>query len=569
MTRRGAKLSSKLRWTTQTWLIVWSYTIIVPVWVILTDVIYRVGTHHFEFRDFLLSSVRSAVLYILTIWLLRYLIRRLNAVESKYQTLVEVSPQPIFVQSVDEKWAYVNPSGLRMIGATQKRDVVGHSVWEIVHPEDRIRAKHHRGQVCVSEAIGSSAAELAAHCDGQMRLIRLDGEVIEVECVAVSTTVNKVPFVQVLYTDVTERNRVERERYLAVTELEGFLEHNTDAIAIFDKTGRYSTINGQFARFYQVTSESVIGHKWSDAPFVPVHAFEAAEQLISQVMRGESITGYRTTCQSPNGKLDVSISGFPLFEKDGTNGGFAITIRDITEEKYAEERLLQSEKLAAVGQLAAGVAHEIRNPLTTVLGLLKLLPTMSPEKQVEYRLLMDTELKRITSIATEMLSLAKPQVEDVHDVGVEKLLTEVFQFLEPEAAMRDVDLQLEISNSVKTASIRGQEHRLKQVLINLIRNAIDALGESVRKVQMGVERDGSRVAITVRDTGSGMSEEQLLRLATPFYTAKEHGTGLGLYVCRQIIEQHHGELHFDSEVGVGSIVSLRLPIDELDTCRHV
>ncbi|QSO46066.1 PAS domain-containing sensor histidine kinase [Alicyclobacillus mengziensis] len=563
-------MGSRLRWTKRTWLIVWSYAIIVPFWVIFTDFLYRVWTHQFEFRLFLFSSIRGVVLYMLTIWLLRYLIQRINAVQAHYQTLVEISPQPIFVQSASQKWVYVNPAGLKLIGATQRSDVIGHSVWEIVHPDDYRRAQDHMRKVHITGSPKNFATHQSVESTTQMRLIRLDGTVLEVECVAVSSHVNKVPIVQILYTDVTERNRMERERYLAVSELEGFMEHHTDGIAIFDADGYYSTLNGRFAELYQVTKECIVGRKWSDVPFVPRQAIPAAEQFIAQLLRGDSITGYRSTCSIYDGNLDVSISGFPLKQQDGTIHGFAVTIRDITEEKHAEERLIQSEKLAAVGQLAAGVAHEIRNPLTTVLGLLKLLPTSAPGKQMEYRKLMENELKRIASIATEMLSLAKPQVDDVHDVEVTKLLTEVFQFLEPEAAMRDVDMQLALPDSVETVVIRGQEQRLKQVLINLIRNAVDALGQAPRTIQIGADIAGaevagtdvvrSRVVMTVQDSGCGMSEEQLLRLATPFFTTKEHGTGLGLYVCRQIIEQHQGELHFQSKLGIGTTVSLTLPL---------
>lgn len=232
-----------------------------------------------------------------------------------------------------------------------------------------------------------------------------------------------------------------------------------------------------------------------------------------------------------------------------------LVFRDITERKKTEEELRNLDKLSTVGQLAASIAHEIRNPLTSLKGFLQLIEQGGDAKR--YIPIMMTELERINQVTSEMLLLSKPQTIQFKDENLSSLLEEVTAFLRSEGNLKGVDIHFIASSPDLT--IKCDPNQLKQLFINLIKNAMDATPNG-GVIQLTARPKGdTQVEVIVKDDGIGIPEEILSQLGKPFYTTKEKGTGLGLTVCNQIIQSHQGKISFDSTPGKGTTVTVTLP----------
>lgn len=240
-----------------------------------------------------------------------------------------------------------------------------------------------------------------------------------------------------------------------------------------------------------------------------------------------------------------------------------VTIRylSLMKDRIQAEQIQKAEKLALVGQLAAGVAHEIRNPLTSIKGFVQLIQVKEGKDIPEFYL--DTivdELDRIDQIVGEMVVLAKPVPTKLTQLDLKSILQDTLHLMSPQAAMKDVRLSVESPENL--LPIAGDANQLKQVFINLIKNAIEAMPEG-GKVTITLGNQGNKgVEVRVQDSGPGIPEEYLEKLATPFFSTKEKGTGLGLMVTYRIVQNHKGEISVQSVSGQGSTFTIFFPVSE-------
>ncbi|MCC3377343.1 ATP-binding protein [Cohnella sp. REN36] len=238
---------------------------------------------------------------------------------------------------------------------------------------------------------------------------------------------------------------------------------------------------------------------------------------------------------------------------------------DITERKLSEQWLIRSEKLSVVGQLAAGVAHEIRNPLTALKGFTQLLHRNAAADGKYFEIMM-AELDRINYIVGEFMVLSKPhhrpeqKTEDLHDI-----LNGIVPIVDTQAILNNVEIAI-VPPPVGGTTVRCDVNQIKQVLINLLKNAIEAMPDGGR-IEVRYVHDPHKGEVTVRieDDGPGIPPELLQRLGEPFFTTKEKGAGLGLMVCYKIVESHGGRLAIRNRPTVGAAVSLTLPVLAPDT----
>ncbi|MDQ0244107.1 two-component system sporulation sensor kinase A [Bacillus fengqiuensis] len=231
--------------------------------------------------------------------------------------------------------------------------------------------------------------------------------------------------------------------------------------------------------------------------------------------------------------------------------------RDITDKKNTTESLLQkSEKLALVGQMAAGIAHEIRNPLTSIKGFIQLFKSKYTSEEEYFNLIL-SELERINLIISEFLVLAKPTAVVFKEKEIKSLIKDIVTLINTQAIMKNIQIFVEFESDIPT--IVCEENQLKQVFINILKNAIEAMpnGGMIDVKVKGKEKD--KVSIYFIDQGHGIPEDRLLTLGEPFYTTKEKGTGLGLMTSYKIIENHDGELKISSKVNEGTTVEVILP----------
>ncbi|GIP31200.1 hypothetical protein J2TS4_04100 [Paenibacillus sp. J2TS4] len=236
---------------------------------------------------------------------------------------------------------------------------------------------------------------------------------------------------------------------------------------------------------------------------------------------------------------------------------FQSVLRNITDRKRRERLLRQSDKLSAVGQLAAGIAHEIRNPLTALKGFVQLLKSKSADNH-HYFDIMLSELERINYIVGEFILIAKPpQDKEFEYRSAANMIADIVTVLDSQAILNNVEICGHFPDDLPM--VLCDEHQLKQVFVNLVKNAIEAMPEGGLLLITGESEEGF-IRLRFSDSGKGIEKDQLPRIGEPFYTTKEKGSGLGLMICNQIIENHKGRLRIESSPGLGTTVEIELPV---------
>jgi len=336
--------------------------------------------------------------------------------------------------------------------------------------------------------------------------------------------------------------------------LESFINHTTDAIHVVDLDGRITQVNRAFEKMFGWSAEEAVGQV---LPLVPESEQEEERKAMEALRSGKLLDAREVLRRTKWGEdLAVSVTTSPIRDRNGAIGAIASITRDMTSRNKMEELLRQSEKLTTVGQLAAGVAHEIRNPLTTLRGFLQ-LQQQTRSLNMQHNDLMLSELDRINLIVSEFLILAKPQAIKFEIKDVRYVLGDVISLLDSQAHLCNVVFQERFAEEPCTVSC--EENQLKQVFINLLKNAMESMPQG-GEIEISVAHTpGQTITIAIRDQGTGIPEEMIPKLGDPFFTGKETGTGLGIMVSQRIIHSHHGTMHISSIVGEGTTVELVLP----------
>ncbi|MEH7238281.1 ATP-binding protein [Bacillus sp. JJ1562] len=234
-----------------------------------------------------------------------------------------------------------------------------------------------------------------------------------------------------------------------------------------------------------------------------------------------------------------------------------LLIENLNHQILLQRELRRSEKMNVISQLAASVAHEVRNPLTTVNGFLQLIirDDNITEKQRNYIDITLSELNRAQSIINDYLSLAKPNNNSTQLVNISEEIAKTVELMTSYTNIQNIEVETLIED---TLFINGNKDEIKQVLINLIKNAIEAIGNDGLLTIDAFSKDHD-IIVKITDNGPGMTKEQLAKIGTPFYSTKDKGTGVGLTICFQIIEQLKGSIEVESTVGIGTSFIIKLP----------
>ncbi|WP_308639923.1 ATP-binding protein [Paenibacillus silvisoli] len=336
--------------------------------------------------------------------------------------------------------------------------------------------------------------------------------------------------------------------------LESFINHTTDAIHVVDLDGRITQVNRAFEQLFEYTTDEAVGRMLM---LVPDHLQEEEQETMEQLKSGKPLTARETTRVTKSGEwISVSVTTSPIRDKHGELRAIASITRDMTSRNKMEELLRRSEKLTTVGQLAAGVAHEIRNPLTTLRGFLQLQMETS-KLNTRHVDLMLSELDRINLIVGEFLILAKPQATRFEVKDVRFILGDVISLLDSQAHLCNIVFETYFDQD--DCRISCEENQLKQVFINVLKNAIEAMHNGGRITIEAKRNDSQHICVSITDEGIGIPEERIAKLGDPFYTDKDMGTGLGIMVSQRIIQTHQGTLEIKSKVNVGTTVIITLP----------
>ncbi|MBD2844215.1 PAS-domain containing protein [Paenibacillus sp. IB182496] len=340
---------------------------------------------------------------------------------------------------------------------------------------------------------------------------------------------------------------------------ENVLQHMDSGIALFDSEGILTFVNLQMAKVIDVPRKTLIG---CDIRGIVTHPQLSRStrrmilHLVKEIVRRRS--RYYELQDALGRHLLVTVT-----YGDQLDGEYLVSIKDVSEYKQIEQTAYQNDKLAMLGKIAAAIAHEIRNPLTSIRGFIQLLrpPLMELGKE-EYARIIVAEIDRANDIIHEFLNSSKPTAPMKQGMPVDALLKEVVLLSESEALMRGcfirhrpIDEPLLIAIDVK---------QVKQVLLNIVKNGLDAITESLGTndglIELSARRDGADAVISIRDNGMGMDRNTMNRLFDPFFTTKATGTGLGLSVSYRIIRNHGGRIQLESAIGEGTEFQIYLPL---------
>ncbi|MBE1441484.1 ATP-binding protein [Paenibacillus sp. OAS669] len=353
---------------------------------------------------------------------------------------------------------------------------------------------------------------------------------------------------------IYEKKKAEKKLEQSEQRYKSLFMHNPDPICSFDSYGYCTSANPALFQMTGYTEEELL-NKSIHHLIIPEHMTRWQEQFAG-TLRGQNHQ-YEITFLHKNGStVELSVLNVPIVVNGQMNGVYMIG-KDISERKRAEEMLLRSEKLSIVGQLAAGVAHEIRNPLTSLKGFVQLMQTKISGFESYFNIMMD-ELDRINFIVSEFLVIAKPQSLRSQPRDAGQILQSTVALISSQAMIHNVKLMMNIEEPLPL--INCDENQIKQVFINILNNAIESMpdgGEILMEIR---SRDDNHLLIRFTDQGCGIPEERIPRLGEPFYTTKEKGTGLGLMVTYKIIENHGGRMEIHSVVNEGTVVEITMPV---------
>lgn len=352
-----------------------------------------------------------------------------------------------------------------------------------------------------------------------------------------------------------------------------------DGVVVCDQHGRVELIN--------TVAEQLTGWTQAEAAQRPIsEVFLIVDEVTRELMqnpvdavlrshRAVSLAKHAVLLRRGGGELQIDDSGAPIFDRSGELGGVVMVFRDVTEQRRTQAALLASEKLAVTGRLAATLAHEIHNPLDSVVNLLYLMKNGStPEETSEFLDLARSELDRVTQISRAMLGMYRESKTPI-EVDLKELLDSILLLLQRQITQAGITLKKNLGEGAK---ITGYPAELRQVFTNLLTNAMDAStpGSTIEvSLRCNPSRNGQHsrngragVIVSVVDHGPGIPSETIKQLFQPFFTTKgEKGTGLGLWVSQGIVQRHGGDVRLESrtdETNHGTTVSVFLPQKAVD-----
>lgn len=356
--------------------------------------------------------------------------------------------------------------------------------------------------------------------------------------------------------DITDRKRVEQELRLSEERYRLIADNVLDLIRMVNQEGIILYASPSHSTVTGYDPDWLIGQN----VFSLIHPEdrEIARRNFEEIIRTKQPSAFHEyRYLGANGDVQIiELRDIPVLDENQEVERVIFFGRDISERRKTEELLRNSDKLSVLGELAAGIAHEIRNPLTALRGFIQLLQAESFDNK-RYLDVMMAEIDRINFIASELLLLAKPQALHFKKHDLYSLLQSVIKLLEPQTNMDNIRICMSFHST--TPYINCEEKQMKQVFINLIKNGIEAMPQGGDFFITITSPDPEHIRIQFIDQGCGIPNDLIARLGEPFYTTKEKGTGLGLMVSQKIIKEHRGEMSIESQVAKGTVVSIVLP----------
>jgi two-component system NtrC family sensor kinase len=474
--------------------------------------------------------------------------------EARFTELFETIQEGIYIISPDDRVLDANPALIRMLGYDSKEEFLA------------VRPSEFFADDALHRSFLKDVEEKSVLVGREVILKRKDGRTLT--CLNTATAVRDasggVVRFQGAIMDITERREMERRLYQQQEFARRLVDSFPDVILVVDTNESYTFVSPRVKEVLGFDTQEAYGLHFGDR----VHPEDLAElrSVFNQIIAGnQSLGSLEVRMRHKAGEWRRIRCHFSaLFDESGKINGVIISGHDVTDLKRLEEQLIQAEKLAAMGQMLAGVAHELNNPLTAILGVTELLREQdgfqeSTKRQLD---LTHRQARRAARIVQNLLEFSRPAAPQKKAVDVNTLIERTLQL--HEHSLRRNNVEVDFQPLPALPSVTGDANQLIQVFLNLVSNAEHAIREAreTGRIQIRVGRLGGHVSVTVQDDGVGILPEALPRLFDPFYTTKRPGggTGLGLSICLAIIREHGGSIDVETLPAGGSAFTVYLPV---------
>ncbi|GAC1680941.1 MAG: hypothetical protein PVS2B2_19540 [Candidatus Acidiferrum sp.] len=476
--------------------------------------------------------------------------------EARFTELFETLQEGIYITTTDGAILDVNPALVRMLGYASKAELLEKKVQDVfTNYEERKQLKKD-----VDLQMGLEGREIT--------LLRKDGS--SITCLNTAAAVRDAAGTVVRYQgalmDVSERHKMERQLHKEQEFARRLIDSFPDLILVLDTARHYEYVTPRYTEILGYEVEEVLSTELGGR----THS-EDLPLLLSAY--GDIIAGRQTfssiELRARHKKGDwrrIRFNLSPLCDAAGRIEGVVMSGRDITELKRLEEQLIQTEKLAAMGQMLAGVAHELNNPLTAILGATELLRDRPGTEEATWRQLDLThrQARRAARIVQNLLEFSRPASPQKQPVDLNSIIDRTLQLHEQSLRANGVSVDFQPQRDLP--GVFGDANQLIQVFLNLVTNAEQAIREvrTSGRIQMRIARNLNRLRVTVQDDGAGIKQEILNQIFDPFYTTKRPGggTGLGLSICSSIVREHGGTIEAESLPGGGAAFIVYFPVAE-------
>jgi two-component system sensor histidine kinase HydH len=350
-----------------------------------------------------------------------------------------------------------------------------------------------------------------------------------------------------------------RSARTSLTRIKAFSDNVVENMPIglvaIDGDGRIASFNQTAESVLQLSSLESLGKKLDEV--LPRELWSLTDEFETE----KGVIEKEIDCPLEDGRMIPLDSSVSLLEgDDGTFLGYIILFRDLTEVQNLKREIERSQRLASLGRLAAGVAHEIRNPLSSIKGFATYFRERYKEIPEDQRTaeIMVQEVDRLNRVISQLLDFARPLTINKRSTPLQGLIQHSLKMMEGQAREKNIKISTGLLPEIKEISI--DPDKINQVLLNLYLNAIDAMEEGgALSVDVLWDEDSQRTMIRVSDNGVGISKSDLIHIFDPYFTTKQSGTGLGLAIVHKIVESHRGEVRVESEPGKGTTVTISLP----------
>lgn len=483
--------------------------------------------------------------------------RQLKESERHFRDLIENSTDLVTVIGIDGRITYLGPSLERLLGY-RPEEMLGRSVFDFLHPNDVAGARATLEEVVAHPGLMLTAEVRFRHRDGRWRWLEGTGGVLSRDGQRLGILVNS--------RDITERRAVQRALSESEESFRNLFDSVTEMIFIQGDDRLLINVNQATCAILGYSREELIGKSPAE---LAASEQEDTRHHFQAVLRGESRHFEWRARRSDGSTALTEISLTP-----GRYMGQDVVIgvgRDVTGQRRLEERLLQAQKLEAVGRLAGGVAHDFNNVLTAILGNAQMLlaERRDDEMLTEDLTSIMEAAQRASALTRQLLAFGRQQIIRPRIVDLNDVIRRAEKLVRP---LLGEARRLELRLSDELPNVESDPGQLEQILLNLVMNAVEATADdgmirlttTVRAVEGGgTESDappGLYVVLRVEDDGSGMTAEVRAQAFEPFYTTKTHGSGLGLSTVYGIVRQSGGHIAIESAAGAGTRVDVLLPV---------